>query len=111
MKTSRAVAFVGAMGALVSMTAIAVSLGRLLSSVRIQALAGIKVRLPMTRFTAAASVMRYRSCGDALLIPHYSRASLLVAHALVALLSPNLPLALLPSSPPPVLRPSLIPKI
>jgi Ca2+/H+ antiporter, TMEM165/GDT1 family len=46
MKTSRAIAFIGAMGALVSMTAIAVSLGRLLSRIPIPTLNGIKVNSP-----------------------------------------------------------------
>ncbi len=43
MKSSRIVAFIGAMGALVSMTAIAVFLGRLFRSIKIPALNGLKV--------------------------------------------------------------------
>ncbi len=49
MKTSRMVAFIGAMGALVSMTAIAVFLGRLFRSIKIPALNGLKVAPPISR--------------------------------------------------------------
>jgi hypothetical protein len=55
MKTSRIVAFVGAMGALVSMTAIAVVLGRLFSSIKIPALHGLKVARPTPASRGRAS--------------------------------------------------------
>ena len=55
MKTSRFVAFVGAMGALVSMTAIAVFLGRLFRSIKIPALNGLKVAPPIPSSCEVAS--------------------------------------------------------
>jgi hypothetical protein len=57
MKTSRIVAFIGAMGALVSMTAIAVFLGRLFRSIKIPALSGLKVPPPISRGWACWDVI------------------------------------------------------